>query len=192
MKVLLINGSPQKNGNTKAALKIMQEVFEQNKVDVEILQLGGINIHGCSGCRTCWKTKNKKCVLNDDLTPIMDKCFQNDVGAIVIGSPTYFANVTTEVKAFIDRVGFVAKANDGILKDKIGAPVVIHRRAGATFAYSAINYFFGINEMPIATSIYWNLGVARKPGDLGRDEEGVQTFQKLTQNIIGLLNKIKI
>jgi multimeric flavodoxin WrbA len=93
-------------------------------------------------------------VLNDDLTPIMDKCFQNDVGAIVIGSPTYFANVTTEVKAFIDRVGFVAKANDGILKDKIGAPVVIHRRAGATFAYSAINYFFGINEMPIATSIY--------------------------------------
>jgi multimeric flavodoxin WrbA len=154
MKILLINGSPQANGNTKTALEIMVKVFQQNKLDAEIVQLGGINIRGCSGCRSCWKNKDGKCVINDGLTPIMAQCFQKNIGAIVIGSPTYFSNVTTEVKAFIDRVGFVAKANDGLLKDKIGAPVVIHRRAGASFTYSAINYFFGINEMPIATSIY--------------------------------------
>lgn len=191
MKVLLINGSPQTNGNTKAALTIMEEVLKQNQLDTEIVQLGGIDIHGCTGCRACWKAKNSKCIINDGLTPIMEKCFQKDVGAIVIGSPTYFSNVTTEVKAFIDRVGFVAKANDGLLKDKIGAPVVIHRRAGASFTYSAINYFFGINEMPIATSIYWNLGVARKPGDLEKDEEGVSTFQQLAKNIVKLIHNNK-
>jgi multimeric flavodoxin WrbA len=84
----------------------------------------------------------------------MAQCYDDETKAIVIGSPTYFSNVTTETKAFIDRVGFVSKSNDGLLKYKIGAAVVIDRRAGANFVYSAINFFFGINEMPIATSSY--------------------------------------
>ncbi|GHU47708.1 hypothetical protein FACS1894218_2700 [Bacilli bacterium] len=93
-------------------------------------------------------------MIKDDLTPIMEQVFDHNTKGIVIGSPTYFSNMTTEVKAFIDRVGYVSLSNGGLLKDKIGTAVVICRRAGAGFAYAGINYFFGINQMPIATSNY--------------------------------------
>jgi multimeric flavodoxin WrbA len=153
-KILLINGSPHKNGNTHDALKIMADVFEKHNLSAEIIQVGGINIKGCQGCYQCSKNKNKQCAIKDDLTTIMTKCFSDDVKGMVIGSPTYFSNVTSETKAFIDRVGYVSKSNGGLLAHKIGTPVVIDRRAGANFVYSAINFFFGINEMPIATSTY--------------------------------------
>lgn len=187
MKVLLINGSPHSEGNTYDALKVVQQELTSKNVETKIIQLGGVNIKGCQGCQTCWRNKNKQCVIQDDLTPIMAQCYDDETKAIVIGSPTYFSNVTTETKAFIDRVGFVSKSNDGLLKYKIGAAVVIDRRAGANFVYSAINFFFGINEMPIATSSYWNGGRARKHGELIHDVEGVQTFKTLGQNIVNLL-----
>jgi multimeric flavodoxin WrbA len=152
--ILLINGSPHKNGNTYDALNIMAQIFLQNGFNARIIQIGGINIRGCQGCYQCSKNLNKQCVIQDDLTPIMKECFSDDVEGVVIGSPTYFSNVTTEVKAFIDRVGYVSKSNGGLLKNKVGTSIAIDRRAGANFVYSAINFFFGINEMPIATSTY--------------------------------------
>jgi multimeric flavodoxin WrbA len=154
MKVLLINGSPHSKGNTYDALQVVAKELEAKQIPYQNIQLGGINIRGCQGCQACYKAQNKQCVIKDDLTPIMDKCFDSDTKAIIIGSPTYFSNVTTEVKAFIDRVGYVSKSNGGLLKNKIGSAIVINRRAGANFVYSAINFFFGINEMPIASSSY--------------------------------------
>jgi multimeric flavodoxin WrbA len=189
MKVLLINGSPHSKGNTHDALEVIAKELTTKNVPSEIIQLGGINIRGCQGCQMCWKNKNQQCIMKDDLAPIMTKCFDRETKAIVIASPTYFSNVTTEIKAFIDRVGYVAKANDGLLKHKIGAPVVIDRRAGANFVYSAINFFFGINEMPIATSSYWNGVKARKLGDLINDLEGIETLKTLASNIVRLINK---
>ncbi|MDR2369297.1 MAG: flavodoxin family protein [Mycoplasmataceae bacterium] len=187
MQVLLINGSPHAKGNTYDALRIVEQELVSKNITTEIIQLGGINIKGCQGCQTCWQNKDAKCVICDDLQPIMKKCFDKNTKCIVIGSPTYFSNVTAETKAFIDRVGYVAKANNGLLRYKIGAPVVIDRRAGANFVYSAINFFFGINEMVIATSSYWNSGKARKSHELMNDVEGVQTFKTLAQNIARLI-----
>lgn len=186
-QLLLINGSPRKNGNTHAALLIIQEELKQFNINSKIIQVGGINIKGCQACQMCGKLKNKQCSIKDDLTPIMEECFSDNTLGIIIGSPTYFSNVTTETKAFIDRVGYVSKNNGGLLKNKVGASVVIDRRSGSTFVYSAINFFFGINEMPIATSIYWNNAKARKIGDLASDEEGVLTFKTLAKNIAKLI-----
>ncbi len=109
---------------------------------------------------------------------------------IIIGSPTYFANVSTEVKALIERSGLVSRANDNLFKRKVGAAVVAVRRAGGTDVYSAINYFFGIALMIIPGSSYWNLGIGREPGEILKDEEGIKTFQDLGQNMAWVMKKL--
>jgi multimeric flavodoxin WrbA len=110
---------------------------------------------------------------------------------IIIGSPVYFSNVTADVKAFIDRAGLVARANGNMLQKKVGAPVVVMRRAGSTFAFSAINFFFLIQQMIIPGSDYWNVGIGRAPGEVQKDEEGITTFKTLGRNMAWLLHKIK-
>ncbi|MDR1991527.1 MAG: flavodoxin family protein [Mycoplasmataceae bacterium] len=190
MKALLINGSPRKNGNTSQALKIVGEQLQKHQIDVKYIQLGGINIKGCQACQTCLKQQNQQCIIQDDLTQIMVECFSQSTNAIIIGSPTYFSNVTSETKAFIDRVGYVSKCNHGLLKNKIGAPIVIDRRAGANFVYAAINFFYGINEMPIATSSYWNSCKARKINELVLDKEGIDTLQVLGNNLVKLMQAL--
>lgn len=109
----------------------------------------------------------------------------------MIGSPTYFANVSTSIKSFIDRVGLVSKVNGDILKYKVGAAVVAVRRQGATHVFSSINFFFLINQMFVVGSSYWNLGIGLNPGDVKKDKEGIQTFQNLGKNIAWLLQKTK-
>jgi multimeric flavodoxin WrbA len=113
-----------------------------------------------------------------------------EADGIIIGSPVYFSNVTSEVKAFMDRAGLVARANDYLLDKKVGAAVLAVRRAGATFAFSAINFFFFIQQMIVPGSIYWNLAIGREPGEVQNDEEGILTFKTLGQNMSWLLKKI--
>jgi multimeric flavodoxin WrbA len=113
-----------------------------------------------------------------------------EADGIIIGSPTYFANVSPEVKTLIDRAGLVSIANDYLLKRKVGAAVVAVRRAGATHVYSGINYFFGINHMIIPGSSYWNLGVGLNPGDVLKDKEGVGTFRDLGENMAWVMEKL--
>ncbi|HZW48700.1 MAG TPA: flavodoxin family protein, partial [Bacillota bacterium] len=105
-----------------------------------------------------------------------------------IGSPVYFGNVTPEVKAFIDRVGFTTGSR---LRNKVGASVVAVRRAGSNFTYAAINFFFGIKQMIIPTSSYWNMTLASAPGDVQKDAEGIRTFERLGENMAWLLKKIQ-
>jgi multimeric flavodoxin WrbA len=113
-----------------------------------------------------------------------------EADGIVLGSPTYFCNVSTELKALIDRAGLVAKANDDMLKRKVGAAVVAVRRAGATHVFNSINFFFTINQMIIPGSSYWNLGVGLEKGEVMKDEEGVETMKTLGQNMAWLMNKL--
>ena len=189
LKVIALNGSPRKEGNTKQSLEIVANVLRNHDIEVEIVQLGGNLLHGCQACGGCDKNKNRKCVFGDDgLNDILQKVFEAD--GILIGSPTYYSNVTTEVKAFIDRCGFVARANGGLLKHKVGAPVVAVRRSGANFVYAAINFFFGISQMPIATSSYWNMTLSLMPGDVQKDEEGKATFENLGENMAWMLRKL--
>jgi multimeric flavodoxin WrbA len=189
MKVVAFNGSPRKEGNTYQSLQVVMSELQKEGIETEMVQLGGTNIHGCIACYKCFKNKDKECSIKDDgVNDYIKKMMEAD--GIIIGSPVYFSNVTSEVKAFIDRAGLVARANDNLLKRKVGAGVVAVRRAGATFAFSAINFFFFIQEMIVPGSIYWNLAIGREPGEVQEDQEGMMTFKTLGQNMAWLLKKI--
>ena len=191
MKVIAFNGSPRHSGNTAQSLQIVMEELAKEGIETEMIQLGGRKVFGCLACGKCREMQNNRCVRqDDDMNSFIQKMQEAD--GILIGSPTYFSNVSTEVKALIDRCGFVSKANGGnLLRGKIGAPVVAVRRAGSTFVYSAINFFFGIAEMPIATSSYWNMTLALEPGEVQKDEEGIQTFRTLGKNMAKLLKQTR-
>ena len=191
MKVIAFNGSPRQNGNTAQSLQIVLAELAKEGIETEIIQLGGRKVFGCLACGKCREMQNNRCIRQDDeMNSFIEKMQEAD--GILIGSPTYFSNVSTEVKALIDRCGFVSKANGGnLLRGKIGAPVVAVRRAGSTFVYSAINFFFGIAEMPIATSSYWNMTLALEPGEVQKDEEGIQTFRTLGKNMAKLLKQTR-
>lgn len=188
MKVVAFNGSPRKKGNTYCAIQIVFEELQKEGIKTQLIQLGGSEIKACRACFKCYEKKNRMCVQKDPFNLFMEAMTEAD--GIIIGSPTYFSNVSTEVKALIDRAGLVAIANDHLLRRKVGAAVVAVRRAGATHVYSSINYFFGINHMIIPGSSYWNLGVGLEPGDLLKDKEGVGTFRDLGQNMAWLLEKL--
>lgn len=190
MKVVAFNGSPRKEGNTYQSLQVVMGELQKEGIETEVIQLGGKSIHGCIACYKCFKNKDKECSIKDDgVNDYIKKMMEAD--GIIIGSPVYFSNITSEVKAFIDRAGLVARANDNLLKRKVGAGVVAVRRAGATFAFSAINFFFFIQEMIVPGSIYWNLAIGREPGEVQEDQEGMMTFKTLGQNMSWLLKKIK-
>jgi multimeric flavodoxin WrbA len=191
MKVIAFNGSPRKNGNTNRALEVVLQEIAKEGIDTELVQMGCEDLAPCQACNVCVQKKDRKCKRKDDkVNEWIQKMIEAD--GIIIGSPTYFSNVSTEVKALIDRCGFVNKANGGnLLRGKVGASVVAVRRAGSTFTYSAINFFFGIAEMIIATSSYWNMTLSLEPGDVQKDEEGIETFRTLGRNMAQLLGQLQ-
>ena len=188
MKVVAFNGSPRKEGNTFQAINVVFEELVKEGIGTELVQLGGTDIRGCRACYKCFENKDRRCIQKDSLNSFVEKMIEAD--GIIIGSPTYFANVSTEVKALIDRAGLVARANGHLFKRKVGTAVVVMRRAGGTDVYSAINYFFGIGHMIIPGSSYWNLGTGRNPGEVMNDQEGITTFRDLGQNMAWLLKKL--
>ncbi|MBA4372904.1 MAG: flavodoxin family protein [Thermodesulfovibrio sp.] len=189
MNVIGLNGSPRKEGNTSHAIKTVFEELQKEGISTELLQLGSSNIRGCRACFKCFETKDNRCIQQDDLNSFVEKMVAAD--GIIIGSPTYFANVSTEVKALIDRAGLVSRANSNLFSRKVGAAVVAARRAGAVNVYQNINLFFGISSMIIPGSSYWNIGIGRTPGEILNDEEGMKTFRDLGQNMAWLLKKLQ-
>jgi multimeric flavodoxin WrbA len=191
MKVVAFNGSPQRQGNTAILLRHVLAVLEQKGIETEVVQVGGQEIRGCNGCRRCRALANGRCSRDDD---IVNDCIAKMVAAdgILLGSPTYFTDVTSEMKALIDRCGYVAKGNQDLFRRKVGAGVVAVRRAGSTHALDTLNHFFTINQMIIPGSSYWNLGIGREPGDVEKDEEGLQTMRVLGENMAWLLGKLAV
>ena len=189
MKVVAFNGSPRKEGNTASLIKHVLEELEKEGIETETVQVGGKSIHGCTACTKCFENKDRKCVIDKDIVnDCIEKMFEAD--GIILASPTYFADLTPELKALMDRTGFVAIANGSIFKRKVGAAVVAVRRAGAVHAFDSINHFFTISQMIIPGSSYWNIGIGLAEGDVEKDEEGVQTMQVLGQNMAWLLKKL--
>ncbi|MDD3247880.1 MAG: flavodoxin family protein [Methanosarcina sp.] len=189
MKVVAFNGSPRKEGNTASLIKHVLEELEKEGIETETVQVGGKSIHGCTACTKCFENKDRKCVIDKDIVnDCIEKMFEAD--GIILASPTYFADLTPELKALMDRAGFVAIANGSIFKRKVGAAVVAVRRAGAVHAFDSINHFFTISQMIIPGSSYWNIGIGLAEGDVEKDEEGVQTMQVLGQNMAWLLKKL--
>lgn len=189
MKVIAFNGSPHKDGNTSL---LIQEVFtelEKEGIETELVQIGSSPIRGCTACMQCGKNKDERCAIDtDSLNEYLAKMFAAD--GIILGSPVYFTDVTAEMKALIDRAGFVARQNGHLLKRKVGAAVVAVRRAGSIHTFDTLNHFFTINQMVVPGSDYWNLGIGRAPGEVSGDEEGMQTMRTLGINMAWLLNKL--
>ena len=189
MKVVAFNGSARKKGNTAILLQHVMQVLASEGHETELVELAGSDIHGCRACTKCFKLKNQRCSCDDDMVNL---CIEKMIAAdcILLGSPTYFTDVSSEMKALIDRCGFVARANGNLLRRKVGAAVVAVRRAGATHAFDTMNHFFQINEMVLAGSSYWNLGMGYKIGDVEADEEGLTTMRVLGENLAWLLKKL--
>ncbi|AKB85595.1 flavodoxin family protein [Methanococcoides methylutens] len=190
MKVVAFNGSPRKEGNTSRLIAHVMEVLEKEGIKTEVVQLGGNSIHGCTACMKCFDKKDNRCVIEKD---IINECIEKmmEADGIIIATPTYFADLSPETKALIDRAGFVGKANGELFKRKVGAAVVAVRRAGAIHAFDSINHFFTISEMIIPGSSYWNVGIGLMPGDVDSDGEGMQTMETLGQNMAWLMEKIR-
>lgn len=187
MKVVAFNGSPRANGNTYQSIRIVLDRLEKEGIETELIQIGDKTLAGCQCCGGCRAFDEPHCVLPDDgMNGYIAKILEAD--GIIIGSPVYFGNVTSAVKSLIDRVGYTTGSR---LKNKVGVPVVAVRRAGSNFTYAAINFFFGIKQMIIPTSSYWNMTLAQKPGDVQEDAEGIRTFTTLAENMAWLLKKIQ-
>jgi multimeric flavodoxin WrbA len=190
MKVVAFNGSPRKDGNTSLMIKTAFDKLKKENIDCELVNLAGKSIHGCIACYKCADNQDKRCaVKNDILNDCIKKMLESD--GIILASPTYFSNVTTEMKALIDRAGLVAKVNGSMFKRKIGAAIVTVRRAGAIHVFNSINHFFLIGEMIVPGSNYWNLAIGLDKGDVRSDSEGTTTMENLGKNMAWLLKKIK-
>ncbi len=190
MKVLAINTSPRAKGNTAAALGTVLEKVAAAGHETEFFQMGGKLYSGCRACGQCRSNKNGRCIIeSDDMNDIIAKMVEAD--AILIGSPTYFSNMTTECKALIDRAGYATRGGGNLLKRKVGAAVVSARRAGSNVTFAGINYFFTISEMPVVSSSYWNQTLSGPIGDYANDAEGIGTMEKLGENLLWMLEKLK-
>lgn len=189
MKVVAFNGSPRKDGNTASLIGHLFESLEKEGIETELVQLGGKPVHGCLACYKCVENKDGRCVIDKD---VINDCIakMTEADGIILGTPTYVTDVTTEIKALIDRATVVDRANGNRLSRKVGAAVVAMRRAGAVHAFDTINHFFGVLQMVIPGSIYWNLGLGRDIGDVENDEEGLQTMKSLGENMAWLLSRI--
>jgi len=189
MKVVAFNGSPRQGGNTATLLGAVLGELHSQGIETELVHLKG-PLSGCIACFQCFEKKDGRCAQKRDM---INECIEKMSGAdgIILGSPTYFADLTPELKALIDRAGFVGKANGDMFKRKAGAAVVAVRRAGAIHVFDSINHFFLISQMIIAGSSYWNIGMGLQEKDVEKDGEGIETMRTLGQNMGWLLKKIK-
>lgn len=190
MKVVAFNASARKDGNTAALVDHVFSELHEHGIETELVQLAGRKIRGCMACYKCFQNKDQRCSMNNDaLNECIEKMLEAD--GIILGSPTYFANVSAEMKALIDRAGLVAKANEDMFKRKVGAAVVAVRRAGSIGVFDAINHFFLIGQMIVPGASYWNMGIGLDKGDVEEDEEGIGTMKALGQNMAWLLEKLQ-
>ncbi|MDR2801118.1 MAG: flavodoxin family protein [Desulfovibrio sp.] len=182
MYALAINGSPRKKGNTETLLDAVLRPLREAGWETELFHLGGKDIKGCIACGQCAEKLNGRCINNSDVfNSVMGKMIR--ANAIIIGSPTYFADVTAETKALIDRSGYTAMANGRIFAGKIGAAVVAARRGGAIHVFDSINHLFSISQMIVPGSSYWNMGYGLDRGDAQNDAEALDNMGHLGQAI---------
>jgi len=189
MKVVAFNGSARKDGNTAILIRHVFGELAKEDIDTELVQLSGRGIHGCIACMKCFENKDQRCSVKDDMA---NECIEKmlEADGIILGSPTYFANVSTEMKALIDRAGMVSRANGDMLARKVGAAVVAVRRCGAIHVFNSMNHFFFIGQMVVPGSSYWNMAMGRQKGEVEQDDEGIKTMQDLGRNMAWLLNKL--
>jgi multimeric flavodoxin WrbA len=189
MKVVAFNGSPKRDGNTARLLGYALAELEAAGIETELVQVGGRPLRGCLACGKCGERQDRRCVNDtDEMNGFIAKMCEAD--GILLGSPTYFSDVTSEMKALIDRAGFVTCMNGNLLRRKVGAGVVAVRRAGGMHVFDTLNHFFLIGEMCVVGSSYWNIGIGLAPGDVDADPEGIETMRTLGRNMAWALDRL--
>ena len=182
MYAVAVNGSPRKGGNTEILLNHALEPLKKAGWETELVQVGGQKIRGCQACYKCFERKDGQCAMkNDVFNPVMEKLLRAD--ALIFGSPTYFADVSAELKALLDRAGLVALANGRAFKGKIGAAVVAVRRGGATHVYDTINHMFLMSKMLVPGSTYWNMGFGHAEREAAKDAFALENMRHLGRAI---------
>ena len=185
MKVLILNGSPRPEGNTSIALREMEQIFQAEGVETELVQVGNRDIRGCVACGGC--AKLGKCVFDDIVNELAPKFEASD--GLVVGSPVYYASANATLVALLTRL-FYSTPFDKTMK--VGASVVVARRGGLSATFDELNKFFTISGMPVASSQYWNSVHGRLPGEAAQDAEGLQTMRALARNMTFLMKSIAL
>ncbi len=189
MKVVAFNGSSKVEGNTYHALQIVGAELAKRDIELEIINIGKMNLAGCIGCGACAKARNEKCpAFNDGLDELVQKAKEAD--GILLGSPVYFSGVAGNMKCFLDRLLYVSGSNGGLLRHKVGASVVSVRRSGGIPTLNELNKYIEYAEMIMPTSNYWSVIHGNRPGEVMQDAEGVQIMQILGQNMAWIMEVI--
>ena len=190
MKVVAINGSPKKDGNTFHGIDLAAKELENKGIEVKVIHVGNKVIRGCMACGACSKNKNEKCVFNDD---IVNDSIQEmkEADGIILASPVHYSAVGGTMKSFLDRVFFVSGANGGMFRHKAGAALVAVRRSGGLPAFNQLNNYLHYSEMVIPNSNYWNVIHGRAPGEALKDNEGVQIMRILGRNMAWLIKTLE-
>lgn len=190
MRVIGFNGSARIDGNTSILIQKVFDELEAEGIETRLVNLGPQSVNGCLACMKCFENKDGHCVQKKDgLNDWLDEMAAAD--GIILGTPVYFANISGQIKCFMDRAWMVARANDNMFKRKVGAAVVAVRRAGAVSAFHALNTYFTISEMIVVGASYWNMGFGREKGEALKDEEGMQVMASLGKNMAWLIKTIK-
>ena len=189
MKVVALNASARKDGNTAMLINVVFDELKKEGIETELIQMAGKPIQGCIACYKCFKNKNRRCSVEKDTLNDIIAAMEPAEG-ILLGSPTYFSDVSSGMRSFIERCGFVARANDYMFKGKVGAALTAVRRAGGVPAFSSMNLFLHYMQMFMPGASYWSIGVGRDPGDVLKDDEGMQTMASLGRNMAFLLKKL--
>jgi len=189
MRVVAFSGSARKDGNTARMVREVFTELDKAGIETELVQLAGKPIQGCQACYLCKKNKDQQCSVTDD---IVNECIEKMLAAdvILLASPTYFADVSTEIKALIDRAGMVSRMNDDMLRRKLGAAISVARRGGAIHTFDSLNHFFLIGQMIVVGSSYWNIGFGGDKGEVEKDEEAMEVMRTLGINIAWLLERV--
>lgn len=189
MKVVAFNGSPRKDGNTALLLRKVLAPIARAGIDTELVQVGGQPVRGCTACYHCMEAKDRRCVITTD---IVNTCIGKMVEAdgIIMGSPSYFSGMTSEMKALIDRAGLVAVANGRLFSRKVGAAVAAHRRGGAVNVVDSINHMFLMSRMIVPGSTYWNFGVGLEKEEVAGDAEAIENMHDLGETIVWLIKSL--
>jgi len=190
MKVLAVCGSPRRNGNTEGLLRLALTELEKHGIETELLLLAGRTVNPCIGCYGCVQRKDGTCTQNDPEFDELALKF-HDLDGLLLGSPVYFGSATAQLTALMDRVAFLNRAGGpNHLSRKVGAAIAVARRAGENFTFAQLNYYFGVLDMVTVGSTYWNVSLARRPGDFQKDEEGLSTIQRLAENMAWVMSKL--
>jgi multimeric flavodoxin WrbA len=188
MKVIAINGSPRREGNTALALAEMGLVLTGAGIEMDILQVGDKLIRGCMACGACGRNKNERCAFGDAGDPVNGAIqSMKSADGIILASPVHFAGIGGAMKSFCDRAFYVAGANGGMFAGKVGASVVAVRRTGGSAAWSGLNFYLALSNMSIAGSSYWSVVHGALPGEAAADAEGMQTVRNAARNMARMM-----